>query len=71
MKITKQLITEGLGYCCEYAFFRLYKRTSLIATRLGISRQAVQYHRRKFKAGELHCEDCAKCQIKAIRRLGR
>ena len=57
----KLLITEGLGYCCEFAFFKLHKRTSLIADRLGVSDRAVRYHKMAFKQGDLKCEACKKC----------
>lgn len=57
----KHLITDGLGYCCEYAFFRLFKQTWKIAARLGISDRAVRYHKRAFKDGEMHCEKCPRC----------
>lgn len=56
----KKLICDptpyGLGYCCIYAFFRVHKRTGLIAERLGICDRAVRYHKADFKAGEFQCE---------------
>ena len=55
------LICEGLGYCCEYAFFRVYRRTSLSADRLGVTRRAVGYHKAAFDAGELKCEGRERC----------
>jgi len=57
----RDLIRDGLGYCCEYAFFRLHKRTGLIAARLGVSDRAVRYHKAAFKAGDLKCECTDRC----------
>lgn len=55
------LICDGLGYCCEFAFFRLNKRTGLIAARLGVTDRAIRYHKAAFKAGEFRCKNAAKC----------
>lgn len=55
------LICEGLGYCCEYAFFKLYRRTSLIADRLGVTPRAVRYHKAQFDNKELTCKGREKC----------
>ena len=57
----QSLICEGLGYCCEYAFFRLHRQTGLIAARLGINPRTVRYHKQRFKEKEMKCENCAKC----------
>lgn len=57
-----RLVTEDLHYCCEFRFFSLYRRASLIAARLGVSVQAVRARRRLFKAGEMRCENCPTCQ---------
>lgn len=57
-----RLITEDLHYCCEFRFFSLYRRASVIAARLGVSVQAVRARRRLFKAGEMCCGNCANCQ---------
>ncbi len=57
-----RLVTEDLHYCCEFRFFSLYRRASLIAARLGVSVQAVRARRRLFKAGELRCQNCPGCQ---------
>ena len=57
----KRLVTEGLGYCCLWAFFKLHKRTGMIAERLGVTDRAVRYHKMAFKDGNLSCEKCQKC----------
>jgi len=54
------MITEDLGYCCEYFFFSLYRQTSLIAARLGVSPRTIRYHKAASKRGQVVCEkkDC-------------
>lgn len=52
----KKLVCTGLGYCCLWSFFKLFKKTSQIALRLGVSDRAVRYHRQAFRRGELSCE---------------
>lgn len=51
------MITQDLGYCCEFWFFSYYRQTSLIAARLGVSPRAVRYHKADNKA-------CGLCQKK-------
>lgn len=58
----KRLVTEGLHYCCLWAFFkRNWRRTQVIADRLGCSTSAIRYAKASFKAGELKCENCKNC----------
>jgi len=70
----KHLICDGLGYCCEYGFFCLHRRTALIAARLGVSDRAVRYHKMAFKQGGFKCEETVRCirnqWIAATARLG-
>lgn len=67
----KTLLCDGLGYCCPYAFFRLYKRTAMIADRLGVTPRAIRYWKAKYRAGELQCERKDRCMLAAIRRGGK
>ena len=55
------MITEDLGYCCEWKFFSLYHDTVLIAARLGVDERTVRKHKARFAAGELHCTNAANC----------
>ena len=55
------LVTEGLGYCCLYAFFSLYTETELIALRLGVTSRAIRYNKERFSEGEFSCCNGAKC----------
>lgn len=62
------LVTKDLGYCCLYAFFRLYRQTGVIATRLGVTDRAIRKHKEAFRAGELRCGKCKTCMLPALRR---
>lgn len=53
--------TQGLGYCCLWAFFRRYKRSTLVALRLGVDRSTVKRWRQRFRAGEFSCTKCPRC----------
>jgi hypothetical protein len=55
------MITQGLGYCCLYAFFRRNKQTGMIAARLGVTERAVRYHKEKMKNGEYVCAKLPTC----------
>ena len=63
-----KLITEGLGYCCEWFFFSRYGRTDLIALRLGVSKRLVQYARARARNGECSCEHAPNCMKKFVNR---
>lgn len=64
-------LIRSLNWCCVYAFFRCYKQTGLIASRLGVSERAVRYRKEQFRCGELVCEKLPNCKLTAIRRAGR
>ncbi len=50
-------ITQGLGYCCAWRFFSLYRNNEQIAARLGYSARTVRRHRASAEA-------CSKCKEK-------
>lgn len=52
---------DGLGYCCEFFFFSKFKRTALIAERLGVTPRAVRYHKMAFVDGVSQCQNLEKC----------
>lgn len=54
---------DGLGYCCQWAFFKLYDDTALIAARLGVSDRAVRYKLADFKRGTMCCRGRPSCII--------
>lgn len=55
-KLVKRLIEDELGYCCEFAFFTLYRKTALVADRLGVSTRAIKKHKAAVREG---CETCS------------
>lgn len=58
----KDLITtEGLHYCCLWAFFKKFGSPSIIADRLGVHKRTVRRYRSQFLAGEYKCEGCDNC----------
>lgn len=59
--LVPDLIEKGLGYCCPYAFFYIYRPTRLIVERLGVSRTTVKYWKAKYHAGDLQCKCKEKC----------
>ena len=63
------LITTGLGYCCEAWFWSYFKdvSTGLVAARLGVSERAVRKRRALFKQGELVCQEKTKCLKKRVK----
>lgn len=62
------LVTQGLGYCCLWAFFRLFRRTAMIAERLGVSPRAVRYWKSLYNSGALRCQRCPRCMRTAVLR---
>lgn len=65
LRTMEQLITNGLGYCCEWFFLELYDDAELIALRLGISIATVQRHQLWKRRGKMTCKECKSCK-KAI-----
>lgn len=59
--LTQHLIEDGLGYCCPYAFFSLFRQTRVISARLGLGRTTVKEWKRRMKSGELQCQHCPNC----------
>lgn len=55
------LITDGLGYCCPWLFFQLYRKTSVIADRLGVTDRAVRYLKSKVDNHVCTCEGHPHC----------
>lgn len=75
MRLTiKKMVEEDLGYCCEWYFWWLYRQnryTPIIATRLGVSPQAVRRHKNAYRRGKLKCEECTDCCLSARNLLIR
>ena len=65
-------IIETLGYCCLVSFFSLYRQTSQIALRLGVTSRTIRLYKARFRDGEFECsrlDCCMKPAIKAKREL--
>lgn len=67
--LIKTLVTEGLGYCCPWAFFKIFRKTPEIAARLGVSPRTVQRAKREVDEGEEKCKQCANCMKGAVRTV--
>lgn len=57
----KHLVVEELGYCCEWAFFSLFRQTTKISERLGVSRQAIKKRKALRREGCIKCEGKPNC----------
>lgn len=64
-----RLVTEGLGYCCLFAFFSLFRRTGIISDRLGVTSAAIRYRKAQFREGKLVCKRCPNCLRSQLKRL--
>lgn len=64
------LIVNGLGYCCEMAFFSHYRNTpaDLIAARLGVAKRTIHRHQQSFAEGECQCTKAANCLASRLRK---
>lgn len=59
------LIVKGLGYCCEWKFFSLYRDSAMIAARLGVTERAIRKHKAAYNDYETDCENCDNCMKSA------
>ena len=62
----RSLIEEDLGYCCQHFFFTHYRKTALIAARLGVTDRAVRYAKEAVDEGRETCKGCDRCLKKKI-----
>lgn len=65
----RDLITTGLHFCCPYAFFRVYRNTTVIADRLGCTAGTVRDHKRIFRDHGYKCEQATDCKYRQIPRM--
>lgn len=64
----KLLITQDLGYCCEYFFFSCFRQTAVIADRLGVTPRAVKYHKAAVRDGKSTCCGGPNCKMGSKRK---
>ena len=57
------LITTGLGYCCEHFFWTKYLDlpAPLIAARLGVSPDTIRRHKQWYREGRFSCSNSSNC----------
>lgn len=58
----ERMVTQDLGYCCLWFFFSRFRKTGLVAARLGVSPQAI----RQNKATCGGCKSAPNCMDKLI-----
>lgn len=57
----RSMVEQDLGYCCLWFFLERYKKTALIAARLGVSTRAVRYARGSVRECGKGCEGRETC----------
>lgn len=68
------LVTDGLHYCCPWAFFSIFRKTPEIAARLGVCDRTVRRAKANVDDGKWKCEGCTNCmkkQVQAVRLMGK
>ncbi len=58
----QQTITAGLGYCCNWYFFQLFKDNEVVAERLGFAAESVRKCRKRSAA----CAERDNCMAASI-----
>jgi hypothetical protein len=66
-----ELVCEGLGYCCPYAFLRVNRKTQEISDRLGMAKRTIRLWKAKYDDKELECSKKSNCLLAAIRQAGK
>jgi hypothetical protein len=56
------MVTQDLGYCCLWFFFSRFRKTGVIAARLGVSSQAI----RQNKASCGGCKQAENCMDRKV-----
>lgn len=62
-----RLITEGLGYCCPWAFFQFFHNNTLIAARLGVIPRTI----RRVRGQHTECAKCTGCCAEIVAERAR
>ena len=63
------MVKEDLGYCCLWFFFTRFRRTEVIADRLGVTKRAVKYRKQDLREGRLVCEQAPNCMKACVYAL--
>lgn len=57
----RSMIVEDLGYCCPWLFFRGFRKSSLIAARLGVATRSIQVVKASCDNGYEECTNAPTC----------
>lgn len=60
-RVVESAIEDGLGYCCPYAFFSIFRQNKMIRERIGVERRAIATWKKKLRDGKLQCKCKEKC----------
>jgi hypothetical protein len=60
------LVTQDLKYCCLWFFLTRFRRTRLVADRLGLTDQAIRACRSRVRSGEEKCEGRENCMHQKV-----
>jgi len=62
----RSLVTQDLGYCCVWFFLTRFRKSRVVADRLGLDIRTVNYARARVKSGEEKCAGCEGCLDKVV-----
>ncbi len=62
----RSLVEDGLGYCCLWFFLTHFRRSRVVADRLGVDIRTINYARERVRSGEERCKECSKCMHKLV-----
>ena len=60
------MVEEGLGYCCLWFFLTRFRRSRVVADRLGVDIRTINYARERVRSGEERCKGCDRCMDKLV-----
>lgn len=67
----QSLITEGLGYCCEWFFWTQFEgiAADTIAARLGVTPDTIRRHKLWYREGKFKCSCIPRCMALRLEEL--
>ncbi len=66
----RSLVTQDLKYCCLWFFLTRFRRSRVVADRLGLDIRTVNYARERVRRGEEKCAGCANCMHTVVTLAG-
>lgn len=64
------MVEEDLGYCCLWFFLSHFRRSRVVADRLGVDIRTINYARERVRSGEEKCKQCDRCMHKVVTLSG-